>query len=218
MKNSRIALALAATLFVAQIAGAQMTGGRGGHQPGTPNPGMGYGSGPIGGGLMGAPNQLIVAPDGKAFTVRRSASATDTVPAIDIVAVLPSGTIAWSTTLTGGARELTLAGNLLVLAGCNACDGVPANVADFKTQLTALSVVTGAKQWELELDGRVQAIEPFAGGIYALVAEHDETVPAGTYGPRAGMHRGPGYGSGLGTRSLVAVSDAGTILWTVALN
>ena len=217
MKLSRIAIALAATLFVAQIATAQM--GRGNH-PGSPmNPGPGYGSGPMVGGFMGAPNELIVAPDGKVFTIRQSATSTDTVPAIDVIAVLPSGTIAWSTTLSGGPRELTLAGNLLILAsGAAIGDGVPNDDAGVKTQLTALSVVTGAQQWTLDLDGRVRAIEAFTGGVYVLAVDHDPAnAPAGVpYGPRNGLH--PRYGYGLGTRSLSAISDAGNVLWTLALN
>lgn len=218
MRLNRIAIALAATLFVAQIATAQM----GMHRPGSPsNPGSGFGSGPMIGGFMGAPNELLVAPDGMVFTIRHSPAATDTAPAIDIVAVLPSGAIAWSTTLAGGTRDLTLAGNLLILvSGANIGDGIPNNYADAKTQLTALSVVTGAKQWELELDGRVQAIEPFNGGVYVLVVEHDGLTPpaAPSYGPRNGLRSGPGYGYGLGTRSLAAISDAGAVLWTLSLN
>lgn len=217
MRIHKIAIALAATLFVAQMATAQMGGM---HRPGTPqNPGPG--SGPmIGGGFMGAPNDLIVAPNGTVFTIRHSASATATAPAIDIVAVLPSGTIAWSTTLAGGTRNLTLAGDLVIVtSGANIGDGIPNNDPAAKTQLTALSIVTGAKQWELEIDGRVQATEPFAGGIYALVVEHDATAPAGTTsGPRNGMYRGPGNGYGLGTRSLAAISNSGALLWTLELN
>lgn len=221
MKITRIAIALAATLLVAQIATAQMGGGM--HRPGSPsNPGPGYGSGPmIGGGFMGAPNELIVAPNGTVFTIRHSASATATAPAIDIVAVLPSGTIAWSTTLAGGTRNLTLAGDLLVMtSGANIGDGIPNNYAAATTQLTALSVVTGAQQWELDLDGRVQAIEPFTGGIYVLLVEHDVTAPATgvPFGPRGGLNPGPGYGYGLGTRTLAAISDAGAVLWTLELN
>jgi len=219
MRISRIAIALAATLFVAQIATAQVGGM---HRPGSPsNPGPGYGSGPmIGGGFMGAPNELIVAPNGTVFTIRHSASATTAAPAIDIVAVLPSGTIAWSTTLAGGTRNLTLAGDLLVMtSGADIGDGIPNNYAAATTQLTALSVVTGAQQWELDLDGRVQAIEPFAGGIYVLLVEHDVAAPAApTFGPRAGLNPGPGFGYQLGTRTLAAIGDAGAVLWTLELN
>lgn len=65
--------------------------------------------------------------------------------------------------------------------------------------ITARSTATGAVAWTATVTGRVTDLEPFSGGTYAIVV-----TPPATEG-------------GTPTRSLVAISNSGATLWTVAL-
>jgi len=80
----------------------------------------------------------------------------------------------------------------LVLSGSNLL-----SVSD--STITAISTATGATAWTLNITGRVTDLEPYSGGTYAVVvtpAATDDAPP---------------------TRSLVAISNSGTLLWSASL-
>jgi hypothetical protein len=75
----------------------------------------------------------------------------------------------------------------------------PTSTTAASSTITALSTATGTQAWTLTVDGIVTDIHPFSGGFYAVVV-----VPPATTG-------------GTATRSLEAISNAGTVLWKVSL-
>lgn len=218
MNRTRMTIALASSLLVAQIAAAQMMGGR--NHPGTSpsnggNPSSGMNGGSMIGDMGGGSGQsLTVGTDGVVYALRASAATTTQNPAVEVVAIRPTGVEAWSTKIEGRMARLELSGNLVLVAsgtGDMGMDGWNENEVDDASRLIALSVTSGSVQWQLDLDGFVGAIEPFSGGVYALVVQHDGRN-AGN-----GMHNGS-TGTTSMKRSVTAVDHAGKVLWSIDLN
>jgi hypothetical protein len=227
MKRIRMTMALAAMLLVAQFATAQMMGGGGSHHGGSSggnnggmNGGMNGGNngGMNGGDMMGSMGagmgqSLVVGTDGVLYTLRTSVASTTQAPAVDVVAIRPAGTQAWSTKVDGRMTRLELSGTLVLVATGNGdmeMDGSFDDETD-ASRLVALSAISGAAQWTLALDGHVASLEPFSGGVYALLMRHDGTNSGN------GMHSGSN-GTTLMKRSIAAVDNAGKVLWTIDLN
>ena len=166
-------LVLAFTLLLSTAAFA-----RGGGRPGGDE-----GAGGPGGGLIVADNGTVL--------VRRvtTDSATDT-RTTTLTAYTAAGAQAWTVTLTDGGH-FTLSGTNLLFVSYDSTAGT--------STITARALATGAVAWTKTVTGRVQELEPFSGGTYAIVV-----VPAATEG-------------GTATRSLVAISSTGATLWTVTL-
>ena len=61
------------------------------------------------------------------------------------------------------------------------------------------TTASGATAWTLNIDGRVTSLEPFSGGTYVVVVK-----PPTTSG-------------GTANRTLEAVSNSGTVLWSIAI-
>jgi hypothetical protein len=226
MKRIRMTMTLAAMLLVAQFATAQMMGGGGSHHGGSSggnNGGMnggnngGMNGGMNGGDMMGSMGagtgqSIVVGTDGVLYTLRTSAASTTQAPAVDVVAIRPAGAQAWSTKVDGRMTRLELSGTLVLVAtgsGDMGMDGSFNDDAD-QSRLVALSAVSGAAQWTLALDGHVASLEPFSGGVYALLMRHDGT------NSENGMHSGSN-GTTLMKRSIAAVDNAGKVLWTIDL-
>jgi outer membrane protein assembly factor BamB len=135
---------------------------------------------------------LIVGSNGTVFvtSVVRD-SATDT-SSMRIVAITSAGSQAWTATLANRGH-LTLSGNVL-LSVSDSSTGTAVS-----STITAINTTTGATAWTLNQAGRVLDLEPFSGGTYATVV-----TPAAAAGAAA-------------TRSLVAISSSGTVLWSVSL-
>jgi len=226
MNRIGITIALASTLLVAPMATAQMMGGgnhggsspRNGSRPfggmtrGT-NGGMNGGSmmGDMGGGMG---QSLTVGTDGVVYTLRASAAATTQIPAVEVVAIRPTGAVAWTTKIEGRMTRLTLSDSLLLVtsgSGDMGMDGWTDAEDDDVSRLIALSVTTGSVQWQLELDGFAGALEPFSGGVYALVIQHDGANSGN------GMHNGS-RGTTLMKRSITAIDNAGKVRWSTDLN
>ena len=171
-------------LMVATMASAQMGGGHHG------NPGQGRG--PEAGGPMGG--HLIVADNGYVIVTRVVTDSATNTSSVQLVAITPSGSQAWTSTLTGGRGGFTLSGNnLLTVSSTAASDGTVSST------ITARSVTTGATAWTLTRNGHITDLEPFSGGTYAVVV-----VPPTTAG-------------GTATRTLIAISASGTVSWSVNL-
>lgn len=227
MKRIRMTMALAAMLLVAQFATAQMMGGDGSHHGGSSggnnggmNGGMNGGNngGMTGGDMMGSMGagmgqSLVVGTDGVLFTLRTSETSTTQVPAVDVVAIRPTGTQAWSTKVEGRMTRLELAGALVLVATGGGDMGMDGSFDDETdaSRLVALSAASGAVQWSLALNGHVASLEPFSGGVYALLMRHDGTNSGNS------MHNGSN-GTTLMKRSIAAIDNAGKVLWTIDLN
>jgi hypothetical protein len=182
----RFIIAVLATTLLAMPLSAR-GGGNGGN-----NPNGGNGGGPHGPGI-GRDNgaNVIVAADGTVFVVRATVDSTTNAVTRTVTAITPAGATAWTANLPANHGRLVLSGsNLLTLS--DAADGT------VNTTITALSTATGAVSWTLNVAGRVQELEAFSGGTYAVVVTPATTTAAAT-------------------RSLVAISNSGAILWTVAL-
>jgi hypothetical protein len=231
MKRIRMTMALAAMLLVAQFATAQMMGGGGSHHGGSSGGNNGGNNGGMNGGMNGGNNggmtggdmmgsmgagmgqSLVVGTDGVLYTLRTSVASTTQAPAVDVVAIRPAGTQAWSTKVDGRMTRLELSGTLVLVATGNGdmeMDGSFDDETD-ASRLVALSAISGAAQWTLALDGHVASLEPFSGGVYALLMRHDGTNSGN------GMHSGSN-GTTLMKRSIAAVDNAGKVLWTIDLN
>lgn len=218
MNRTRMTMALVSSLLVAQIATAQMMGG-GSHRgsapstPGNPFGGM-NGGGMIGdmGGGMG--RSLTVGADGVVYTLRAPVTTTTETPSVDVVAIRPTGTTAWTTKIEGRMTRLELSGNLVLVAtgaGDMGMNGWNENGGNDASRLIALSAASGSIQWQIDLDGFVSAIEPFSGGIYALTVQHDG-INAGN-----GMRNGSNGPASM-KRSVAAIDNAGKVLWSIDLN
>lgn len=231
MKRIRMTMALAAMLLVAQFATAQMMGGGGSHHGGSSGGNNGGNNGGMNGGMNGGNNggmtggdmmgsmgagmgqSLVVGTDGVLYTLRTSVASTTQAPAVDVVAIRPAGTQAWSTKVDGRMTRLELSGTLVLVATGNGdmeMDGSFDDETD-ASRLVALSAISGAAQWTLALDGHVASLEPFSGGVYALLMRHDGTNSGN------GMHSGSN-GTTLMKRSIAAIDNAGKVLWTIDLN
>jgi len=155
--------------------------------PGGPGPG-----GP--GGPEGPGSAISVAPDGTVIITRAAANSTHAAPVAEIVAVR-NGAIAWTSTLPSPRTDVELSDSQVV----EVFDATATGATTPSTGLKALSVSSGVQAWTLTITGRVNDLTPFNGGTYAVVI-----VPAATSG-------------GTATRSIVAISNSGTVLWTVAI-
>ena len=113
--------------------------------------------------------------------------------AAGLSAINSSGATVWTATLADARGHLVLSGNnLLVVTDTSTSTSTSSTIS-------AISTATGSTAWTLNVDGHVGQLEAFSGGTYAIVS-----VPPATRG-------------GTGTRSLVAISNSGSILWSVAL-
>lgn len=218
---------LASSLLVAQIATAQMMG-NGNKQHGSTQPGTGGMTGGTGGmtggpggnmngaGAMGGAmgNALTVGSDGVAYTLRAT-TAADTTISLEVVAIRPSGTVAWATKVDGGMTRVALSGGLLLVASGGDDDmgmtgGTGTTPVAETSQLVALSTASGTIQWNLALDGFAIALEPFTNGTYVSVARANTTA--------TGMMNGGSPGTHGMSRSVVAVDNTGKVIWKLDLN
>jgi hypothetical protein len=158
-----------------------------------------------------AAESLIVAPDGSAYIVQ-VALPTETLPArLEVVAVR-AGAVVWRTDVDPRIAEIVLSGDRLLLVTKPSQFGRRNQGAADGSTLIAISTLTGAELWKLDLGGIVREIEPVNGGAYLTLAMPEDWIPQGP-------SPGPGGGVGLHTpRALVAVGSNGTLLWTVALD
>jgi len=154
-------------------------------------PGGPGGPGDIGHGPDGG---LIVASNGTVFITSSTYDSATNTATTTIKAVSSSGSVLWTQTLTNARGGFELSGsNLISENETVATDGT------VTTTLTAISTASGATAWTKTINGRVTNLTPFNGGTYAVVV-----VPATT-------------SAGTATRSLVAISDAGAILFSITL-
>jgi hypothetical protein len=148
----------------------------------------GHGGGPGPGGPEGG---FIVGSDGTVYLTTTTVSSG--VATTTVKAVRSTGVVAWTATINGrGGLELS-DGNLLSVTEVRAADGTVTST------ITAISTATGTTAWTRAIGGRIAELQPFSGGTYAIAV-----VPSTTTG-------------GTATRSLVAISNSGAILWTLAL-
>lgn len=214
MKRTRITMLLATTLLVAQIAAAQMMGGSGNNHGSTPPTGSGNPAGGMNLGMGDGMGQaLTVGSDGAVYMLRTSTTTTSTqFPSVEVVAIRPSGTIAWTAKLDGRMNRLELSGNLVLVSSGDGDMGLrngSSGTTDDASRLVALSSTSGLVQWQTDLDGFVAAIEPFSGGVYALLVQRDGTSRGN------GMRNGPTMSM---KRSVAAIDNAGKVLWKFDLN
>lgn len=137
---------------------------------------------------------LNVAPDGTVIITRAAAGSTAAAPVAELVAIR-NGAVAWTSTLPSPRTDFELSDSQII----EVIDSTAAGATTPSTTLKALSVSTGAQAWTLNVTGRVNDLTPFNGGTYAVVV-----IPASTSGASP-------------TRSLVAISGSGTILWSIAI-
>jgi hypothetical protein len=151
------------------------------------------GHGPEGAGDDLRGGGVIVADNGTVFVTRLVTDSTAGTTSTQIVAINAAGTTVWSATLSDRRGHLVLSGSNLLSVTDSSTDTAVSST------ITAISTATGAQAWTVTLNGRIAELEPFSGGTYAIVI-----VPAATTG-------------GTATRNLVAISNSGATLWTVAL-
>lgn len=153
-----------------------------------------HGGGPGGGpGDNGPGGHAIVGSDGTIYLETVTVDTTARTSSTKLTAVRSTGTIAWTATVAN-ARGFELSGTNLITA-----NETTASDATVSTTLTAISTASGAVAWTRTLAGRAGELRPFSGGTYAFVV-----VPASTSG-------------GTATRSLVAIGNDGSVLWTLSL-
>lgn len=147
----------------------------------------------------GVPNPFIVGPesgltvgsDGTVYLT--SISITNNVATTTIKAVRPTGAVAWTASVNGHVRPELSDGNLLYVTESTAADGT------LTSTINAINTTTGAAAWTRALGGRIGDVHPFNGGTYVI-----EVTPSTTAGTAA-------------TRTLVAIGNDGSILWTLSL-
>ncbi|MBV8517347.1 MAG: hypothetical protein JO197_08080 [Acidobacteria bacterium] len=171
---------------------AAVASANGGGHGGPPPSGFDDRGGDHGGGPGGEP--LIVGTDGTVYITRGITDSATNTTTTTVSAITPAGATAWTVTLPSGRGPLLLSGsNLLTVRETEASDGSETST------ITAIATSNGATAWTLNLNGDVTGLRPFSGGTYATVV-----VP-------------PATSTASPTRSLVAISNSGTILWTVTL-
>lgn len=143
-----------------------------------------------GGGPGGAPGEDR-GPGGHAIVGTDGTIYLET--ATGITAVRSTGTIAWTATVADAHGFVLSGSNLIATTRTEASDGT------VSTTLTAISTNSGAVAWTRTLAGNAGELRPFSGGTYVFVV-----VPPATIG-------------GTATRSLVAIGNDGSVLWTLAL-
>jgi len=135
----------------------------------------------------------IVASNGTIFITSATIDTGTRTETTTIKAISSSGAVLWTATLTNGGHLELSGSNLISTNETRASDGT------VSTTLTAISTSSGSVAWTRTFTGRVTSLEPFSAGTYAIVV-----VPATTSG-------------GSATRSLVAIGNDGSVLWTVSL-
>lgn len=180
-------------LLTLTVAGAAFANPGGHPGPGPAGEGRGEG-GPHGDGFgpgFGGPPLLVSSTTGSVYIIRESATTADTH---ELVGISSAGATLFTVNLGSDRPHLLISGaNLLSVSSTEASDGTVTST------ITARSGSTGATVWTRTLTGRVGPLTPFNGGTYAVV-----TIPAATSG-------------GTATRSLVAIGNDGSVLWTVTL-
>ena len=142
---------------------------------------------------FGPEGHAIVGSDGTIYIETVTFDTTNRTSSTKVTAVRTTGTIAWTATVAN-AHGFELSGtNLITANSTTASDGT------VSTTLTALSANSGAVAWTRTLAGRAGELRPFSGGTYVFVV-----VPPATSG-------------GTATRSLVAIGNDGSVLWTLSL-
>lgn len=205
---------IAATVLMLSMAGAALAQGAGtgrggmGGGMGSGGTGMGNGSGmgPRGQAMGGIPD-FVVGADGNVYLLRHLV--TDPVGQFEIVSIRTSGATGWSYKLPSlGMAELVLAGANVVAIQVGGGYGQTGTAPTAITsKLIGISQASGSALWTRDIDGHVSNATAFTGGIYLTVVK-----------PAIDATGTPAPGSGTGVKSLVAVSNDGAILWTVALN
>ena len=135
----------------------------------------------------------IVGSDGTLYITRTTSDSGTNTATTTVTAVRSTGTVAWTATVNTRGKLTLSDGNLISAVEARATDGT------ITSTLTALDTATGAVAWTKTLSGEVTELVPFSGGTYAIVV-----VPATTKG-------------GTATRSIVAISNTGATLWTLAV-
>ena len=201
---------LATTLLVAQIAVAQMMGGGNhGSSPSTPGSPAGGMNGATAGRLMRGASMLetmqplTIGSDGVAYVIRASDASTPEKRVMELVAIRPAGTLAWSVKLDGQMPQIALVDDLVLVAADDGAVGMD----DDTSLLTAISAATGSRQWQTRLDGHVVDMKPAGTGVYAVIAKRDGGDDADTPMEPSGM-----------TRALVSIDRTGRVLWTMNLD
>lgn len=180
--------AVIAVFALLMVASIGLADGHGGGPGGGMGPGMGMGP-DHGPGFEGG---ALVGSDGTIYIT--SATTTSGTTTVSVKAIRSTGATAWTATLPAGARGLTLSdGNLLTTSETRASDGT------VTTTITAISTTSGSTAWTKTINGFVRDFVPFNGGTYAFVV-----TPATSSG-------------GSAARSLVAIGNDGSVLWTVTL-
>ena len=167
--------------------------------------------GGFGDGIGKAMNRtLLVGDDGTAYVVHVDDATT---PAkFELVAVRPSGAVAWTTPVGSAASSIHLSGMLLLVATHPVGFSWRQPPAEPGSAIRALSTASGLEQWTVQLDGFVFDMEPFSGGTYVLVAKPGPTPPSGPANGPSNPARP------CGTLQLLAIGNDGTILWSATLS
>jgi len=140
-----------------------------------------------------AGGHLLIADNGTVFVTRTVTDSAAGTAITEIRAISTSGATLWTASLANrGGRLIVSGNNLLSVADASTATSTASTV-------TAISIASGATAWTLDVPGRLGDLEPFSGGTYATVV-----TPPATEGAAA-------------TRSLIAISNSGAILWTVNL-
>jgi outer membrane protein assembly factor BamB len=181
---------------MAPIAAAQMTSGGGIHRGSS-----GGASGPAVA-MAGMEHSLVVGSDGVLYVLRNGASATSAF-ASEIVAIRPSGVIAWTAKLEGATHRVELAGSFVIVATGPAAGGMgrwpTGGVAS--SMVVALNAASGSVAWQSSFEGIVSEIEAFAGGTYVLI--HAANVSTTRMSAK---------------RSIAAIDNSGRLVWKVDLD
>ncbi|HEX7193156.1 MAG TPA: hypothetical protein VF381_16410 [Thermoanaerobaculia bacterium] len=158
--------------------------------------GSDHGGGPVGfPGDFGGPGGFAVDSNGTIYlTVETAAGTSTTKPTFAIKAISSTGATLWTSASFSGEHFDLVNSNLISVSVTRATSTTAAS-----STITALSTATGTQAWTLTVDGVVTDIHPFSGGFYAVVV-----APPATSG-------------GSATRTLEAISNAGTVLWKVSL-
>ena len=140
----------------------------------------------------GGDEGLLVSSDGTVYIVH---STSTTTTAAEVVAINSAGAVVFRSALTSGRGHLVLSGSNLINVTGNEATATTAATST----LTAISAATGTQVWTLTLDGHVGELRPFSGGTYAVVL-----APPATAGTAP-------------SRTLVGISNSGTVLFKVAI-
>jgi hypothetical protein len=125
---------------------------------------------------------------------RPSSPGVYVLTATQVERITSSGAVAWTITIADRRERLVLSGsNLISVTESTAPDGTVSST------LTGISTSSEAAAWTRTLTGRVLELEPFSAGTYAIVVAGATTT------------------SGSATRSLVAIGNDGSVLWTATL-